>query len=330
LALHPGEPSLALLAGTYAGLKKHSDAPRWLAVVAEEAPGWAAPHAIAARWLLTEGRIDQALLEIRQAEQMHPRSGRAALCELLTRFPQIEHVERAAPTSDLRIDFLNQAASCPDLDVELRAEIDSLILRDEPTHPTSVLREAQRLAKRDRTDGAITILERALQEHPNESRLWMALIRVHLSADAPEKAQLVLQEASSAGLAGSELLEAQARGHAALGQTDALRATIAQLRGRSRGDSRLIARSLMLQGELEALLGNIDEALSAYETAYQADRSLNALQRAAALAVKSGRPATAHRIYRTLCQRTPGGSACAHEARLSKETGSATPSQAMP
>ena len=44
-----------------------------------------------------------------------------------------------------------------------------------------------------------------------------------------------------------------------------------------------------------------------------------ALQHAATLALKSGRPTRARRIYRTLCMRTPGGPACAQEARLAKE-----------
>jgi len=330
LALHPGEPSLALLAGTYAGLKRRSDAPRWLAVVAEEAPGWAAPHAIAARWLLTEGRTDQALLAIREAEQMHPRSGRAPLCELLNRFPEIAYVERAAPSSDLRIDYLSSTASCPGLNTALRAEIDALILRDEPTHTTSVLREARRLGKHDRTQEAIALLRRALQEHPEESKLWVALVRAHLNADAPEQALLTLEEARSGGLAGPSLLETQARVQAALRRTDELRATIARLRGQSRGDPKLVARSFMLEGELEASLGNINEALAAYAAADLANPETPALRHAAELALEAERPTQARRLYGTLCNRRPGGSACALEARLSKEPGEAPPQRPKP
>jgi tetratricopeptide (TPR) repeat protein len=324
LALHPGEPSLALLAGTYAGVKRHSDATRWLAVVAEEAPGWAAPHAIAARWLLTEGRTDQALLAIREAERMHPRSGRAALCELLNRFPEIAHVERASPSAKQRIDYLNSAASCPGLDSALRAEIDALILRDEPTHATSVLRQAQHLSKSDRTDDAISLLQQALQQHPQESRLWMALVRAHLNADAPEQALSTLEAARSGGLTGPSLLEAQARIQAALGRADELRATAARLRGQSRGDPRLMARAFMLEGELEASLGNIDEALAAYKAADVTNPQTPALRHAAELAAESGRPTQARRLYGTLCNRRPGGSACTQKARLSKEAGGAS------
>ena len=80
LALHPAEPSLALMAAAYAGAKRHPDAGRWLSVVMDEAPEWAAPHAIAAQLLASQGQIDQALLEIRLAEERRAGSAREVLC----------------------------------------------------------------------------------------------------------------------------------------------------------------------------------------------------------------------------------------------------------
>jgi tetratricopeptide (TPR) repeat protein len=325
LALHPGEPAFALLAGTYAGMKRRPDAARWLSVVMEEAPGWAAPHAVAAQWLFAEGRTEQALIEIREAERRQARSGYAVLCEILTRHPQMEYIESAAPSQDLRIGYLERTASCPGLPDDLRAEIDSLILQQEPTRVAPVLREAQRLMTRDRKDQAIALLERALEDHADAANLWLALIRAQLNAGNPEEARLVLEQAKSVGLGTPALLEAQARVEAALGQTDEMRATITRVRGQSRGESRLVASSFMLEGELEALLGNIDEALTAYAAADAASPATPALQRAAALALESGRPAQARRMYRTLCLREPGGSACAREARLAKETREAPP-----
>ena len=147
----------------------------------------------------------------------------------------------------------------------------------------------------------------------------MALIRAHLSAGDPEQARLAWEEAKSGGLGGRSLLETQARVEAALGQTDEMRATITRLRGQSRGDARLIATSFMLEGQLETSLGNIDEALAAYTAADAASPTTPALQHAATLALRSGRPTRARRIYRTLCMRSPGGPACAQEARLAKE-----------
>jgi tetratricopeptide (TPR) repeat protein len=331
LALHPGEPAFALLAGTYSGSKRHPDAARWLSVVIEEAPGWAAPHAVAARWLFAEGRIDQALLEIHEAEQLHAGRGHKVLCEILTRYPRMEHIERAEPAGAPRIAFLNRTTSwCPGLPPELRAQIDTAILKDEPAHPRAVLRQAQRLATQERSDDAIALLQRALDDNADDTQLWVAIIEAHLSGGDAERAESALKQAGSRALDSRALLEAQARVEAALGQTDAMRATLARLRGQSRGDARLIASSFILGGELEASLGNIDEALAAYTAADVANPESPGLQYAATLALKSERPTHARRLYRTLCRRKPGGPACAQEARLSKEPGPAPPERAMP
>jgi hypothetical protein len=330
LALHPSEPALALLAGTYAGSKRHPDTARWLSIVMVEAPGWGEPHAVAARWLFADGQTDQALLEIREAEQRHAGRGRKAICEILERFPRMEYIERAAPTEDRRIAYLNRTARCPGLPADLRAEIDSVILRGEPTHAAAVQREAHRLAAQERSSDAIALLGRAIEHNPDNDKLRVALVRAHLKAGEPEQARPVLQEAMSRGIATRALLEAQARVETALGQTDAMRAILTRLRGQARGEARLIASSFILEGELEASLGNIDEALAAYSAADTASRATPALRRAAALALKSGRPTQAQRIYRTLCRRTPDGPACAQEARLSKEPSPAPPGRPMP
>jgi tetratricopeptide (TPR) repeat protein len=330
LALHPSEPALALFAATYAASKRHPDTVRWLSIAMEEAPGWAAPHAVAARWLFAGGKTDQALLEIREAEQRHSGRGHKVLCEILERFPRMENIERAAPSADRRIAYLGHTARCPGLPADLRAEIDSTILEDEPTHAQAVLREAQRLAAQERSGDAIALLEQTIEHNADDDRLRVALVRVHLKAGDPEEARLVLEDAISDGLATRPLLEGQARVEAALGQADAMRATLARLRGQSRGDARLIASSFILEGALEASLGNIDEALAAYTAADVASPNTPALQRAAALALKSERPTRARRLYRTLCRRNPEGPACVQEARLSKEPSPAAPVRPMP
>ncbi|MBW1754577.1 MAG: tetratricopeptide repeat protein [Deltaproteobacteria bacterium] len=330
LALHPGEPAIALLAGTYAGSKGYSDAPRWLSIVMEEAPGWGAPHAVAARWLLARGRFDQGLLEIREAEERHPGSAREVLCELISRFPQMEHIERSAPGGDLRISYLNRVTTCRMLSAELRAEIDAAILQTEPAHGAAVLREARRLSSQKRSADAKALLAQALEHHPDDVGLRAAMIRAHLRGGDVEAAQSALNEARSRGLHSRTLVRAQARVEAASGQTDQMRATITQLRGQSRGDARLVAGSFMLEGELEASLGNINEALAAYAAADVAKPDTPALRHAADLALRSERPTRAQRLYRALCARHPGGSACAQEARLAKEARKGPPGRPMP
>jgi len=331
LALHPGEPALALLAGTYAGSKRHPDTARWLSIVMEEAPDWAAPHAAAARWLFAGDQTDQALLEIREAEQRHGGHGYQVLCEILKRFPRMEFIERAAPTEDRRIAYLNRVNSyCPGLSQELRAQIDGTIMRDEPTHPRALLREAQRLATQERSGEAIALLEKALETNADDALLWVALVRAHLRGGDPERALKALKTTSSRGLDSRALLEAQARVEAALGETDAMRATLTRLRGESQGNAGLIASAFILGGSLEASLGNIDEALAAYAAADVTNPESPGLQYAAALALKSERRTHARSLYRTLCSRKPDGPWCAQEARLSKTPSPAPPGRPMP
>jgi tetratricopeptide (TPR) repeat protein len=242
----------------------------------------------------------------------------------------MEYIEAAAPSRDLRIAYLDRTTSCPGLPTDLLAEIDSAILQEEPTSVGPVRREAQRLVTLGRMDEAIGLLERALLDHADSENLWVALIRTQLSAGEPQQARLALEEAKSGGLETRLSLESQARVEAALGQADAMRATLTRLRGQSRGDARLIASSLILGGALEASLGNIDEALAAYTAADVASPNTPALQYAAALALKSERPTQARRLYRTLCRREPDGRACAQEARLSKDLSPAPPRGPVP
>jgi len=318
LTLHPGEPAFALLAGTYAGMKKRPDATRWLSIAMEEAPGWAAPHVVAARLLYAEGRTDQALIEIREAEERQARGGYPLLCEILTRYPNMDYVERAAPSAELRINFLDGTASCPGLPVELLAQIDAKILTVEPTRTGPVLRQSHRLVTQGRADEATRLLDDAVQARLDDGRLRLALVRAHLSGGDPLQARAALEQARSRGIESRALLQAQARIETALGETDAMRATITRLRGQARGNVTLIAQSFMLQGELEASSGNIDEALAAYAAADEVSRATSALQQAAALALMSDRPTQARRFYQTLCKRAPGGPACEQEARLAE------------
>jgi tetratricopeptide (TPR) repeat protein len=209
-------------------------------------------------------------------------------------------------------------------------EIDNAILKDEPTHPSAVLREAQRLSTQKRSGEAIALLQQALENNADNAGLWVAIIRAHLGGGDADQAQSALKEATSRGLDSRALLEYQARVEAALGQTAAMRASLTRLRGQSRGEARLIASSFILGGELEASLGNIDEALAAYTAADVANPESRALHYAASLALRSGRSTHARRIYRTLCMRKPEGPACAQEARLAKEPGSEPLRRPMP
>ncbi|MEM9727619.1 MAG: O-antigen ligase family protein [Myxococcota bacterium] len=316
LALHPTEPAMALLAGTYAGALSYPDAPRWLSVAMEEAPGWAAPHVVASRWLLARGSLDQALLEIHEAESRHPGTGKDLLCEALTLDASIEHVLRAAPIGDSRIAFLERATSCGTISPELRASIDLEILELDATRPSAVLRQARRLESKGQQGAALELVQAALEQRPEDASLWAAVIRSALGQEDFTGAETALEDARSRGLDTRALTEADARIAAARGDADGMRRATARLRGQARGSARLVAASFLLEGDLEASLGNVDEALDAYRAADRADSSSPALFRSAELALDAGRKTQARRLFRILCQRKPGSAACAKQQKL--------------
>ena len=167
---------------------------------------------------------------------------------------------------------------------------------------------------------------------PTNATLWVALIRAQLSGGDAEQARL---DAERSDVERPRRLDRCSKPRlaveAALGETDAMRATLTRLRGQARGDASLIARSFLLEGELEASLGNIDEALAAYTAADVAnpDTPCAPIRRRARAQVGAAHTGAAH-LSDPLPAANPDGPACAQEARLSKEPSPAPPERPMP
>lgn len=314
LELHPREPALALLAGTYAAEKQRADAGRWLSIVMVQAPGWGAPHAMTARWLLYQGRIDQALVEIREAENRHVSSGQSVLCEVLARQPTMESVLRAAPSGDLPLAYLNRATTCS-IPAALRTELDAAMLGLDPAYGPALLRQATRLSRAGDEPAAISLLEESLVVRGDNPNVWAALIEAYARTGQFDRAQGALERAASRELESRPLLRARARVEAASGQPEAMRRTLARVRGQARGNARIIGDAFLLEGDLEASIGNTESAFSAYRAADSANPSSPGLRRAAELAAREGWSARARRLYEALCLREPDGPGCKKGAR---------------
>lgn len=320
LKQHPTEPVFPLLAGAHAVRRNDPRALQWLSVTMIEAPGWGSPHVLAAEWLNRLGRLDQALLEVREAENRTGGAGRDLVCEILVAHQDIAHLERAAPI-DAAVRFYDRAAACVGLQEELREAIDARILSIDSTHVSAVARQAKRFKQRGDTDRASALLDAALTAHPDSSRLWAALAATHIAAEQPEIALADLDRAVESGIESKELLVTRARVFAALDDRESMIATLTRLRGLARGDGGKLAAVQLLEGDLEASLGNVESALEAYRAADQADRDSPALHKAAALAARTGRQRQAYQAYRELCGRDSNSAACKRRDEIGRQLG---------
>lgn len=320
LRRHPSEPVFPLLAAAHGLRTGDPSAPRWLSIAMAEAPGWASPHLLAARWLRQIGRSEQALLEIREAERRTPGVSLELLCEILRGDSAIEVLEVAAPsTSDAA--FYDRATRCSGLDEGFRSAIDEQVLSMDSTHPGAAARKANRLTQRGEVDAAIALLTEALVVHPEDARLWVRLVSAHLADRSPRSALEALDRAAAQGVDPEVLLVPRARVYAALGDGEGMQAALSRLRGLARGNSKQLAASYVLEGDLEASNENIERALDAYRTADRVDPTSPALSKAAALAERAGLRTQAYQAYRELCIRHPGGFACQRRDQLSRRLG---------
>jgi len=312
LKQHPTEPVFPLLAGAHALRRNDPKAPQWLSISMIEAPGWGSPHVLAAEWLNRSGRLDQALLEVREAESRTPGAARNLICEIVRTHRDVAHLERAAPTNG-QVRFYDRAASCVGLEEELREAIDARILSIELTHVSAVTRQAKRLNVRGNSDQASALLDAALSAHPESGRLWAMLAATH-----------ILDRALEQGIEGNELLVTRARAFAALNDRESMIATLTRLRGLAKGNARKLAAARMLEGDLEASVGNVEGALEAYREADRADPSSSALHRAAVFAARMGRRRQAYKAYRELCRRDSSSAACKRRDEIGRELGAPT------
>ncbi len=286
LRLHPAEPALTLLAGAYGVQRSDPQALRWLSTTMIQAPGWASPHVIVAQWLLANRHMDQALLEMREAEARQPGAARDVICTVLLEPEPLARLERAAPTM-VDANFYERAASCPRINDSLVAAIDAKALALDTTAPRANIRRGRKLIEQGLAVQALAALEGALTVHDKDRGLWSM----------------------------------RARAEAALTRTEATRDTLAKLRGLARGSKALMAETRMLEGDLEVQLGNVERALRAYQLADHILPATQGLRRAAELAARTDRLEQAYQSFRELCRRDAADSACARERALAINLG---------
>ena len=311
--LHPAEPAFALLAGAEAVGRDDPRALPWLNRAMIVAPGWDAPHEQTARWLAGRGRLLQAFLELREAEEMRPGGGGTLPCSILRERPEVvDRLVRAARDDVVGIAWLERVAHCLPLDSAAAVALDE-VLSDH-----GALGARVRIARRQLGVGdpraALRTLAPVANEHEDDVVLLRA--RAYLANDEPERAARVL-EAAMTWTHSEGILRVQAEAQVAAGDADGMRETMEAVRGRAAGRTGPLAAAWIFQGRLEQGLGNDGRAMQAYERAHRLEPESGALAQTAALSERLGDLGRAYRSYAELCRLAgPSSPHCAARDRV--------------
>ncbi len=323
VALHPLDPSFPMLAGAEAAMRGDPSAVRLLNRAMELAPLWAGPHEAAARHLASRGRLDQAALEVRAAEERVAGTAVRTACAILRTHPRSALAERMLPRDAVgRRRFANDLARCLPPDSPVSASLDAALLAESPEALEPAIRTARRALRAGDAAAALAALEPRESDRRADVQLALLLADARSALGRPDEAVTGLARAADAlersGSVSGErrVLEALALAEARAGREGPAAAAVARLRERADGASVALARAAITEGRVEELLGRPHSALRAYRRADGYDPSSGALERAATLARRRGLRAQALELDATLCLRAgPGSPACARRGR---------------
>lgn len=319
VALHPAEPEITSLAAAEALRRGDPAAVRWLNRTMALAPEWPWPHLATAKWLYAQGRTDQTLLEIREAEERRAGIGKGLMCRILKKDGRAELVQRAAPRDGSEHDlFLDRVVeTCGSRDAGWAQQIDHQLLEQDTRLLGPRLRQADRLRGEGKMEAAIAMLAEAIDQHPESKRAYRALAEVHLKREKPNEAVRVLERYQRRADARPPMLRQLARAQAANGDVEGMRATIEDLRRFAAGHPKQLASVESFRAQLERKLDNEGRALRALEDAHRLHPRPAVLAKVASLAEKLGDRRRAYEAYSKLCDRRVGDKKyCAAAGRI--------------
>ena len=282
---HPGEPTFVLLGAAQRTHERSDEAPRWLNRAMALAPHWPSPHVLAADYLAARGRMGQARLELREAAKIEPRSVRDVVCRYISSSASLDAVSQTVPEGpkSARVATLELVSACL-REGATREEIDRWILDIEPEHPGA----SRRVARRERVAGDPTAawgrLLNSFAGHEGDLGLLQDLIELAVEREALDEGAGVLERARRRLPEDPRVEALTARLAQARGDHEAMVAAVERMRGLSRGSIHHIAESYRTLARLEERMGNLFQAVSAWEEAWQlsrSDRDLDELVRAA-------------------------------------------------
>ena len=287
LALHPSEPIFALAGAEVAVREGDETAPRWINRAQDVAPLWNAPHLLAARWLFSIGRMDQGLIEIREAEALFPGSARMTICTILRAHQDPAIALRAAPRGPDGARFLDRAASCLPLQSPVAIEIDEAARKIDPDLVRPATRRARRLLAADRPLEAVDVL-RDLPVLDTTARRVLA--EAYMEADDPRSAAHAISPILNRREVSRNVLRTASSIYMALGDDSEIQRLASELRRQTGGKAEPLADVELFLGGLYESHGRYALALKAYEDSNQALESRRALQATARVAEAMGKP----------------------------------------
>lgn len=316
LSLHPSEPIFALIGADVAVRESDTSAGRWINRAQDLAPLWSAPHLVGARWLFSMGELDQALLEIREAEALRPGSARSTICALLVAREDPAIALRAAPAGADGAEFLDRAAVCLPLQSPASIAIDEAARELDHGLPGPATRQARRLLADRRPVEAIELLQ-AVPELDVTGR-WL-LADAYLRTNDPHSAAREIAPLLSRRKVPGNVLRTAASIYVKTGDDSQLLRVAARLRGQTGGKAEGLAEVELFLGELYESHRRYALALKAYEHSLQAHESRQALLSVARVAESMGNRQRALLTYRRLCRADAGkGEACASADALER------------
>ncbi len=316
LSLHPSEPIFALTGAEVAVRERDASAARWINRAQELAPLWSAPHLLAARWLFSLGELDQALIEIREAEALRPGSARTTVCSLLRANEDPAIALRAAPQGLDGAKFLDRAALCLPLQSPAAARIDSAARTHDPNLPGPRSRQAKRLLAEQQPLEAVDLLRRSSDLDSNGQRI---LAEAYMQGNDPQAAARTIAPLLSASDVPSSVLRTAAAIYVKIGDEESLQRVLSRLRGQTAGKAKSLADLELFVGKLYESQRRYAPALKAYENSHRAEESRQALLAMARVADAMGNRQRALLTYRRLCRSDGGkGAACASAQQLAK------------
>ncbi|MEM7435803.1 MAG: O-antigen ligase family protein [Myxococcota bacterium] len=315
LSAHPAEPIFVLLSAEMAARGDDPDVGRWINHAQRIVPNWSAPHLLAARWLFSIGQTDQALVELRAGESIHPGSMVASVCKLMEHSPDIQVVERVTPEGAAGGLFLDRVSGCVPWTSPLAAEIDARAIERDETLVGPALRQAKRLILQGDDAPAVELLE-GLPSLNAAARLVLA--QSYLRLADPAKAETWIAPLVQRRRAAPEALRTAIAIQVALRDDDQVRSLASRMRSQTQGRQEPLAEIDLYLGRLYERAGRFPIALAAYRRANRIQESRETLESLARVSAATGDTPGALLVYQRLCRQDGGtGPACRSAQKLS-------------